>query len=181
MKKDILQTIRKIRYRLLSKMEIVSGNPEIRQPALFCGKGKIIFEGRVCVGYYPSPLFFCGYCHFEARIPEATIRIGDGTYINNNCVIISEGPGIDIGKNCFIGSEVHIYDSDFHGVTNRSDPSKGTVSIGDDVFIGARTIILKGVHVGSHSTIGAGSVVTGRVPPNTIVAGNPAKTIRVLE
>lgn len=180
MKKHFLQTIRKIRYRLLSNMAVVSGKPEIRQPTLFCGKGKIIFEGRVCLGYYPSPLYFSGYCHFEARIPEAVIRIGGGTYINNNCVIISEGPGIEIGKNCFIGPEVHIYDSDFHGITDRSNPSKRAVAVGDDVFIGARAILLKGVQVGSHSTIGAGSVVTGWVPPRTVVAGNPAKVIREL-
>ena len=162
-------------------MAMVSGKPEIRQPVQFCGKGKIIFDGKACLGYHPSPFFFSGYSFFEARVPEAIIRIGDGTYINNNCTLISEGPGITVGRKCLIGPGVSIYDSDFHGLVERAKPMKKAVSIGDNVFIGANAIILKGAHIGSHSTIGAGAVVTGEIPPNAVVAGNPAKVIKVLK
>lgn len=55
------------------------------------------------------------------------------------------------------------------------------IKIGDDVFIGARAIILKGVEIGKCSIVGARSVVTKSVPPYCVVAGNPAKVIRELE
>lgn len=179
--KSVLQAFRKIRYRFISNMNIVSGKPVIRQPVLFCGKGKIVFKGRVCLGYYPSPFFFSGYSHLEARTAESVIQIGDHSYINNNCVIISEGPGIEIGQNCFIGPEVSIYDSDFHGLVDRKQPLRSAVKIGDNVFIGGRAIILKGVHIGDNSTIAAGAVVTRDVPADTIVAGSPAKVIKALK
>ena len=52
--------------------------------------------------------------------------------------------------------------------------------IEDNVFIGARSIIMKGVHIGNGSVVGAGSVVTKDVPANVIVAGNPAKIVKYL-
>ena len=179
--KNIIQSIRRVQYRLISDMSIVSGKPIVRQPALFCGKGKIVFDQKVCLGYYPSPFFFSGYLHLEARAVESVIRIGGKTYINNNCVLISEGAGIEIGGNCFIGPEVCIFDSDFHGLLERGKPLKEAVKIGDNVFVGARAIILKGVLVGDNSTIGAGAVVTRDVPANAVVAGNPANVVKVLE
>lgn len=178
MKTDLLQAVRKIRYRLLSNMQIVSGRPKIRQPVLFCGRGKIIFEGKVSLGCFPSPLFFSGYSHWEARTPEAVIRVGEGTHFNNSCTLIAEGPGITIGQRCLIGPEVQIFDSDFHGLTDRSAPKRMAVTIGDNVFIGGRAIILKGAVICSDSTIGAGAVVTGEIPPGSVVAGNPAQVVR---
>jgi acetyltransferase-like isoleucine patch superfamily enzyme len=53
----------------------------------------------------------------------------------------------------------------------------GRIEIGDDVFIGARTVILPGIRIGSNSVVGAGSVVTKSVPPNTVVAGVPARIV----
>lgn len=55
------------------------------------------------------------------------------------------------------------------------------IVIGDDVLIGANSIILKGVHIGARSVVGAGSVVTKDVPEDCIVAGNPAKVIKGLK
>jgi len=57
---------------------------------------------------------------------------------------------------------------------------KAPVSIGDKCWIGAKSIILKGVRIGEGAIVGAGSVVTKNVPPWTIVAGNPARVIREL-
>ena len=162
-------------------MSMVFGKPLVRQPALFCGTGKVIFNGKVRLGCFPSPFFYNGYLHIEARSPEAVIEIGDGTYINNNCVIISEGAGIEIGSNCLIGAEVNIFDSDFHGLVDRKQALKKAIKIGDNVFIGARAIILKGVHIGSNSTIAAGSIVTKDVPPDAVAAGNPASVVKVLK
>jgi maltose O-acetyltransferase len=161
-------------------MNIVSGRPIVAQPTLFCGKGKIIFGDKVHLGYRSSPFFYAGYLYIEARTPDAVIEIRDGTYINNNCVLISEGAGIEIGSKCLIGPEVNIFDSDFHGLIDRKQPLKSAVRIGNNVFIGARATILKGVQIGNNSVIAAGAVVTKDVPPNNVAAGNPAQVVKVL-
>jgi len=179
--KSVIQALRKIRYRLISDMSIVSGKPIVRQPVRFCGKGKIVFDQKVSLGYFRSPFFFSGYIHIEARTSESVIRIGKGTDVNNNCVLVSEGAGIEIGRNCLIGPEVCVFDSDFHGLLERGKPLRGAVEIGDNVFVGGRALILKGVHVGDNSTIAGGAVVAKDVPANTVVAGNPATVVKVLE
>jgi acetyltransferase-like isoleucine patch superfamily enzyme len=78
-----------------------------------------------------------------------------------------------------------IVDSDFHDPWppegRKSNPGlerDADVSIGDNVWIGARSIILKGVVIGENALVGAGSVVTHSVPPNTLVAGNPARIVK---
>ena len=162
---------------MISRMGIVSGKPRIRQPVLFCGKGRIAFEGKVTLGYFPSALFFSGYSHIEARTEESSITIKDGTYISNSAVIISEGPGIEIGERCLIGHEVMIVDSDFHGIKDRKDVARSAVRIGNNVFVGSRVTVLKGVTIGDDATIAAGAVVTKDVPVGGIAAGNPAKLI----
>jgi maltose O-acetyltransferase len=97
-------------------------------------------------------------------------------------VLISEGPGILIGKCCFLGPAVHIYDSDFHAVDvsdrGSGEPRRGLVVIEEDVFVGARATILKGVRSGAGSVVGAGAAVTTDVAAGLIVAGNPAQAIR---
>ncbi|MBX9628794.1 MAG: hypothetical protein K2X82_33680 [Gemmataceae bacterium] len=95
------------------------------------------------------------------------------------------GKLIRIGRNCRIASEVVMFDS--HG--HPSDPERRRaglppdesdikpVVIGDNVWIGRRAIIFPGVTVGAGSAISAGAVVTSDVPPETVVAGNPARRI----
>ena len=60
------------------------------------------------------------------------------------------------------------------------DKGKGTVRLGNDVFIGVNSVILRDVTIGDYSIVGAGSVVTKDVPPSVVVAGNPARIIRKL-
>lgn len=114
---------------------------------------------------------------------EGSISIGDNVGISG--ATISSRKGITIGNHVVIGSGVLIVDNDSHPLhpDDRGDPSCtecAPVIIEDDVFIGARSIILKGVTVGRGSVIGAGSVVSKDVPQFTIVAGNPAQVIRKL-
>lgn len=64
---------------------------------------------------------------------------------------------------------------------NRKEPVSAPIEIGDDVFIGTRAIILKGVRVGNGAVIGAGAVVVKDVPSNSIVGDNPAAVIKMID
>ncbi|MBC7981251.1 MAG: acyltransferase, partial [Armatimonadetes bacterium] len=94
--------------------------------------------------------------------------------------------GINIGRHCNLGGNVRIFDHDFHaldadvrrGPRGCDDCATKPISIGDDVFIGAESIILKGVTIGHRAVIGAGSVVTRDIPDDSVAAGNPAVIIR---
>jgi acetyltransferase-like isoleucine patch superfamily enzyme len=87
---------------------------------------------------------------------------------------------IRIGERCLIGADVVIVDTDFHALDAARRDAGWTaigcapVEIGDDVFIGTRAIVLKGVCIGRGAVVGAGSVVTRSVPEFAVVAGNPA-------
>jgi acetyltransferase-like isoleucine patch superfamily enzyme len=110
--------------------------------------------------------------------------------------------GISIGKDCFIslGAKLDTCSGKIiigdrceitHGciilahdaIAKRIDRNRqgiGTVRLGNDVFLGVNSVVLQNVTIGDNSIIGAGSVVTQDVPPNVVVAGNPAKIIRRL-
>lgn len=84
---------------------------------------------------------------------------------------------ITIGDNVTLAPRVHIlaHDSSFGVFTGQTRAAN--VTIGNDVFIGAGSIVLPGVHIGNRVIIGAGSIVTKDIPDNTVAAGNPAKAI----
>lgn len=112
------------------------------------------------------------------------ITIGDNVGVSQTALIAHAD--ITIGKNVKIGGGTCVYTSDFHSldadVRRTADDQKhrkaAPVVIEDDVFIGARCIILKGVTIGKRSIVGAGSVVTKSIPAGEIWAGNPTKFIR---
>lgn len=104
--------------------------------------------------------------------------IGDGTYINYG-TNISSTCSVSIGKNCLIGQYAIVMDDDYHAVGDHSKPGRqAPVVIEDDVWIGARVVVLRGSHIGRGAVIGANSVVKGRIPPFTVAAGMPARVIR---
>jgi acetyltransferase-like isoleucine patch superfamily enzyme len=179
-----LQRSRVWKYKALSSCEGVSGSPTLFQPVLFLGKGNIVIRGDVEFGWPTSVGFYDGYSHVEAAGPEAVIEFCAGAQVNNNAFIKSEGPGIRIGPQALIGSHVKIFDSDFHEL--RPDrrrggvPRMGAVELGENVFIGDGSIILKGVTIGRDSVIGAGSVVVSPIPEGVVAAGNPARVVRDL-
>lgn len=116
----------------------------------------------------------------NASFPGSKIIIGNNVGISG--ATISSRQLVNIGNNVLIGSGVLITDNDAHPLQaeDRNDNSKVGVKpivIEDDVFIGARAIILKGVTIGKGAVIGAGSVVSKDIPGFTIAAGNPAKII----
>lgn len=119
--------------------------------------------------------------------PKARITIGDGVRMSGTTVCAAST--VEIGSRCVIGANVTIVDTDFHSLdpAMRSSANDAThamakaVSIGNDVFLGVNSIILKGVTVGHGAVIGAGSVVSSDVPPFAIFAGNPARQIGSVE
>ncbi|HHV09270.1 MAG TPA: acyltransferase [Clostridiales bacterium] len=106
----------------------------------------------------------------------ATLTIGDNTRIGDNTQIHC-GDSITIGSNCNISWNCTILDRDYHKLNGETEIYRPT-KIGDNVWIGCNSIILKGVTIGDGAVVGAGSVVTKDVPPKAVVAGNPAKIVK---
>ena len=99
---------------------------------------------------------------------------------------LSASKKIVIEDNVLIGANTKIWDNDFHPVkyedrVAKEPPKSAAVCIREGAFIGACSIIMKGVTVGYHSVVGAGSVVTHNIPDNEIWAGNPAKFVRKID
>jgi acetyltransferase-like isoleucine patch superfamily enzyme len=114
---------------------------------------------------------------------NAELSIGDNCGFSGTSIYVSQK--LVIGKYCNFGGNTAIWDTDFHPLEFQSrrihDVSKIStfpVVIGNDVFVGANSIILKGVTIGDRAIIGAGSVVVKDIPTDEIWAGNPAKFIR---
>lgn len=178
------QKLRIKKYSMLSDATGLMSAARVHQPVLATGFGKISL-GRCNLGVWPSPYFLNGYIQMEARSPEAEIVIGDGTSISNNASIIADRTRISIGKNTLIGSELTIYDSDFHEIhlarRMSGEHLAAPVSVGDDVFIGSRVTILKGVAIGDNSVIATGSVVSKNNPANSIASSSPARVIQSID
>lgn len=117
---------------------------------------------------------------------NATLSIGENTGMVNTMIWCYNN--INIGRNVNIGAGCLIMDTNFHSLnwqdrlngtdTEISKQSTAPINIGYLVFIGARSIILKGVTIGAKSIVGAGSVVSCNIPAGEIWAGNPAKFIK---
>lgn len=138
-------------------------------------------------GLKGNPIGYNERCSFVVY-ENSNIIIGDNVGISQ-CALVSHS-SIIIGNNVKIGGGTCIYTSDFHSLDYRTRQDReadiknkkcAPVIIKDHVFIGARCLILKGVTIGEHSIIGAGSVVTKNIPANEIWGGNPAKFIRKIE
>jgi len=128
---------------------------------------------------------------------DGEIKLGEWCYIGEGARLWS-AIKIEIGDRVLISHNVNIFDSLTHPLSSEKrhqqfkeiatighpasiDLSEEAVVIEDDVWVGANSSILQGVHISKGAIIGAGSVVTKDVPEWTIVAGNPAKIIRELQ
>jgi maltose O-acetyltransferase len=182
--RGVVQQPRVWKYRALSTCRPAGPEPIVHQPVLYLGAGVIVLGEDVEFGWPTSPLFYTGYCHLEAVTADTGIELGDRVQINNNAYIKSEGAGIRIADDALLGSGVEILDSDFHELhpdrRRGGRPAMAPVVLERNVFVGNGARILKGVTIGAHSVIGAGSVVVSSIPEGVIAAGNPARVVREL-
>lgn len=145
---------------------------ENRQPD---GRGLSI--GTDCI-VFPRTRFVLGDMSLNKH---ADIQIGDDVQIGPGCYISAEG-GVYIGNLVMVGANVNILSSS-HNYVDAEIPVKwqgmlyGKVSIGDDVVIGAGSVIQRGISIGRGAVVTAGSVVLEDIPEFGIVAGNPARLI----
>lgn len=147
------------------------------------GSSIIINDGvTLCNTAIANPIAEGGRCRLATLHPEASLVIGYRAGLSS--AVICCASEIIIGDDTIIGGGVMIADTDFHprmkGGTWGTNPRQVSkpVKIGSKCFIGARSIILKGVSIGDGAIIGAGAVVTKDVDSNTMVAGNPARRLR---
>ena len=150
----------------------------ILHPFILRNKYSIIFHGNFFAksGLYLEP-------HIGAQI-----LFGSGVILNRNCYITATSR-VSIGNDCLIGPNVFISDHD-HG--SYKGPNSSTflshppqkrllvsspIIIMDRVWIGANVCILKGVTIGENTVIGANSVVSRSLPPNSVCAGSPCKVV----
>lgn len=123
-------------------------------------------------GAFINPPFYCDY--------GTHIEVGKNFFANYNCTILDVARVV-IGDNCQMAPNVAIYTAGhpLHPDTRNTAYEYGIeVTIGDNVWIGGNTVICPGVHIGSNTVIGAGSVVTKDIPEWVVAAGNPCKVIR---
>lgn len=142
---------------------------EARQNAIRSLLGK---TGANCTVEQP---FFCTYGY--------NITVGDNFFLNVSCKLM-DGGKITIGSNVFIAPNVCLITEEHAmDVEQRQEGMEYTypVNIGDNVWICAGVIVLPGVTIGANSVIGAGSVVTKDIPPDSLAAGNPCRVIRSLK
>ncbi|MDB5100597.1 MAG: lacA 2 [Cyanobacteria bacterium RYN_339] len=112
--------------------------------------------------------------------PGGRLEIGDDSFVNNG-VILSATHSIKIGNRVNIAPHCVLIDNDFHGTADRNGPPKiAPIVLEDDVWLGTRVTVLKGVTIGRGSVIASGSVVTKDVPPGVLAGGVPAKVIKAL-
>ena len=168
-----------------------------------CNLKSCTFSGRTYLTFEKGCKVYFGNGFISRSGVDAGIDCGNGSkiYVGENAMLkIGEFSGITnsiiqchekiiIGSYVNIGAGCMIMDSNFHSTNwqDRLDRKKDVknsrtapVTIGNVVFIGARSIICKGVTIGDHSMIAAGSVVVKDIPANEMWGGNPAKFIKKL-
>ncbi len=175
----VLTTCTIARIRLLRGKRVEFGPGFITNGRLqIKGPGRVVFGANVNAWAHKEPNVLITYG------PDVVIQIGDNTRLNGAGLMAARG--ITVGRDCILGSAV-IIDTDFHSLDldRRTNPKAKVLSapvvIGNNVWLAGQTAVLKGVTIGDNSIVGFRGVVTGDVPPNVIVAGNPARVVKHLE
>lgn len=183
LRESLLWALRFFWYEPLfrGQCETVGEGLRMEQLPYMTGKGRIVLGRRVRLSGKSS----IGFSNCIRLGPE--LVIGDDTFIGHGCAF-NIGSSVRVGRHCLLASGVKVYDLDGHPADAAlrregrpgSHDSVRPVLIGDDVWVGTGAVILKGVRVGDRSIVGAGAVVTRDVPPDVVVAGNPARVVKHL-
>jgi acetyltransferase-like isoleucine patch superfamily enzyme len=153
---------------LVESNTFISGNIKI------VGNGNVVTIGSSCTlnGLYLD----------ITRVNNSKVEIGSKTTIGGAALQVHEKADVFIGQDCMLSQRILISVSDMHPIFDREtgervNPAKD-IRIGDHVWIGFQSLILKGAQIQAGSIIGAGSLVSGYVPEYSIAAGVPAKILR---
>lgn len=113
---------------------------------------------------------------------EGAIDIGDYCLICP-AVRLDSASGIHIGNSCMLAAGAYLTDADWHDLYDRTRPIGSTrpIVLEDNVWIGDRATVCKGVRIGRNAIVAASAVVTHDVPANAVVAGNPARQVKMLD
>lgn len=111
-------------------------------------------------------------------LPGGHLEIGNNVFINYGSSLVA-GAHVVIGDDCLIGTHVMVMDCDFHRIEDKTwDTTGDPIVLEERVWLGNRSMVLKGVRIGHDAVVAAGSIVTHDVPPRTLVAGVPSRIIR---
>ena len=141
------------------------------------GPGRVVFGDNINAWSHAEKTVLITYS------PDAVITIGDNCRLNG--AGIQAYTHVDIGPRCMISSTIMI-DTDFHNLDPelRHDPDApvacAPIVLEENVWVAGQTAILKGVRIGANSVVAFRAVVTKDVPPNVVVAGNPARVVKEL-
>lgn len=158
---------------------------DIRGRIKIHGNGNIQIGRNVKINSSEESNPIGGETYTVLALKGGKIIIGDNVGMSNVAIVSQKS--VEIESDVLLGGSVKIYDTDFHSLDlerrrnrQKSDemPESKAVIIKRGAFIGAHSIILKGVTIGEGAIIGAGSVVSKDVPANEVWAGNPARSIR---
>lgn len=175
---SVVSAVVTTKYRLGSHGRVRFGPGFVANHKLIIrGPGRVIFGASVNAWAHGEPNVLLTFT------PEAVIRIGD--HVRLNGAGIQARCGITIGDYALLGSTL-LVDSDFHSLARdrMTNPAaaiaSAPITIGDNVWLAGQSAVLKGVTIGAHAVVGFRAVVTHEVPPNVVVAGNPARIVRHL-
>ena len=130
--------------------------------------------GALGANAWIEPPFFCDY--------GANIYAGDAFYANTGCIFL-DCARIEIGDRVLLGPSVQLLAATHpldHALRAQGLEYAKPITIDDDAWLGGGAIVLPGVTIGARAVVGAGSVVTKPVPPNTVAVGNPCRVVREL-
>jgi acetyltransferase-like isoleucine patch superfamily enzyme len=154
-------------------------------PCVAMVPGSAVSIGSRCVLISRGSLTALGTnhaCMLRTLTADAAIVLGDDVGMSGGSICAARR--VEIGSRTLLGANVTIMDTDFHEVDavprryDHASSSDAAVTIGEDVFLGANVIVLKGVTIGNGTVVGAGSVVARSLPANVVAAGCPAKVLR---
>jgi len=150
----------------------------LRRGQIALGSNVVLRSARLS-----NPVGLNHRCIIRTITPEARITVGDEVSMSGTTLLARKG--IAIGRGVMIGANCTIVDSDLHPLDAAERAARETegirsetVVIEDGVFLGMGVMVLKGVRIGRNTVVGAGSVVSGSLPSDTVAAGNPARVIK---